>query len=277
MSLHKIEKVFSLDFFNTGHPFFSFSYALFFHIIVIHVILYICIGLANYFLNKYKVKINSDDSINFVYYGYIFLSNFIFDFVVEAIKLCNKRIFVFVCSFFTLLFFYNIASLFPHLDEPTKNINVALAFAIYGFLYIQYIALKEDKMHYLAHWVVAPLKNKPIKNIVFLWISTALIVIVNSVLTIVLLPFQLLEKLSLIFSLTFRLFGNMFGGSIVIDLLHKLQNAAIVYHVGSTVVGVQLLVFFYFGLFEGAIQAFVFTLILVNNIGMLIKTNSSER
>jgi F-type H+-transporting ATPase subunit a len=216
---------------------------------------------------------DTHNEVSFPYYAYLSLGKIIFSFIEENIRFCNKRIFAFVGSFFTVLFFYNIASIFPFLEEPTKNLNVALAFALYGFFYIQYIAFREDRDHYIGHWITRLVKIKNVKQSVIRMILYGIAFLINSTLTLILLPFHLLERVSLIFSLTFRLFGNMFGGSIVIHLLQKLQQASLISYFFSTVLGIQLLVFFYFGLFEGGIQAFVFTLVLINNIGMLINKN----
>lgn len=59
----------------------------------------------------------------------------------------------------------------------------------------------------------------------------------------------------------------MFGGSIVSGLVSKMQVAGIIYQLPMTIFGVQILVLLYFSFFEGLIQAFIFTLILLNNLG----------
>lgn len=279
MLSNTVEKVFSLSFLGLKYSFFTFSYSLFLDVIFIHIILYTLFLSCAYFLRQHKEKVvflsNSQQQvINLVYYAYLSLGNFIVEFIIDNIKKCNKKIFTFVCSFFSVLLLYNIAWLFPHLHEPTKNLNVALAFALYGFFYIQYIAIKENSAHYITHWVTQPIKHIEAKNIFLWYFLLAVKIIINTIVTLVLLPFQLLERFSLIFSLTFRLFGNMFGGSIVIDLLHKMQHASLIYYFGSTILGIQSLVFFYFGLFEGIIQAFVFTLVLLNNVGMLVNKDN---
>ena len=148
--------------------------------------------------------------------------------------------------------------------------NVCLAFALYGIIYIQYIAIKETGLGYLNHWITILLKPTNSNNTFIYYGSVLISIIINTIFTILLLPFKILERLSLLFSLTFRLFGNIFGGSIVVKLLHKVQSAALLYYIGTTLFGIQLLVLFYFGLFEGIIQAFVFTLVLLNNIGTLM-------
>lgn len=264
------ENICYINFFQSNNSFFYFNYSIFFHVLFLHLLLYILFLILYYLMEKYKKKHYLDENGNFLYFSYIDIGKKFIDFVIDTIHACNKRIFSFLGSFFILLLSYNCASLIPHLEETTKDLNVALAFALYGFFYIQYIAIKETGALYLHHWIVVLAKPFSTSNKILYSASLLLSILINTFATIIMLPFTILEKLSLLFSLTFRLFGNMFGGSIVVNLLHKVQNAALLYYLGSTFFGVQLLVLFYFGLFEGVIQAFVFSLVLLNNIGTLI-------
>jgi F0F1-type ATP synthase membrane subunit a len=264
------ENICYISFFKSNHPFFYFTYTIFYHVLFLHIILYILFYIAYYWMEKYKKKHYINDNGNCIYFSYMYIADMFVEFIIDAIHLCNKRIFSFVSSFFILLFSYNCASLIPHLEDTTKDLNVCLAFAIYGFLYIQYIAICQTGVSYLHHWGVVLLRPIESSRTIIYYLSLFVAILVNGVATIVMFPFAILEKLSLLFSLTFRLFGNIFGGSIVIKLLHKVQSAALLYYFGTTIFGIQLLVLFYFGLFEGAIQAFVFTLVLLNNIGTLI-------
>jgi len=264
------ENICYINFFKNSNSFFYFNYTIFYHVIFLHIILYLLFSVGYYCMKKYKKKHYASDTGNSIYFSYMYVGEIFIDFIIDAIHICNKRIFSFISSFFILLLGYNCASLIPHLEDTTKDLNVCLAFAIYGFLYIQYIAICETGIDYLKHWCVLILKPRHTENIFFYCLSLFLAIIINAASTVIFFPFIMLEKLSLLFSLTFRLFGNIFGGSIVVQLLHKVQNAALLYYFGTTFFGIQLLVLLYFGLFEGAIQAFVFTLVLLNNIGTLI-------
>lgn len=205
--------------------------------------------------------------------SYLYVAQALFDFVEDAIRVCDKEIFSFCGSFFSVLLLYNCASIFPHVEETTKDLNVCLAFALYGFFYVQYIAIKRIGSEYLNHWVKIILVPINTENKIIYYATAFCSILINSIATIVLLPFNLLEQFSLIFSLTFRLFGNIFGGSIVFGLLHKVASAGLIYHLAVTFFGVQLLVLLYFSLFEGIVQSFIFTLILLNNIGIFISKN----
>jgi F-type H+-transporting ATPase subunit a len=270
MLIESKENICHISFFKSNNPFFYFDYTIFYHVICLHIIVYLLFFVGYYCMKKYKKKHNASEQGNNIYFSYMYIGEMLADFIIDAIHLCNKRIFSFIGSFFILLLGYNCASLIPHLEDTTKDLNVCLAFACYGFLYIQYIAICQTGVGYLKHWGVIILQPKQSNNSTLYYGSLLLAIVVNSAATILLFPFTILEKLSLLFSLTFRLFGNIFGGSIVVQLLHKVQSVALMYYFATTLFGIQLLVLFYFGLFEGVIQAFVFTLVLLNNIGTLI-------
>lgn len=266
------ENICSLLFLGMKSPFFTFSLSPFFHVLYIHIVMYIVFFGGLYFCKKYQDKKEKYKKYNIFFTTYIYLADVLFNFVVDAIHFCDKRIFSFTASFFTVLLFYNCASIFPYIEETTKDLNVCLAFALYGFFYVQYIAIKNIGIgEYLKHWIkilIVPVKNK---NKLFYFVTLLCSILLNGVASIILFPFALLEQFSLIFSLTFRLFGNIFGGSIVFSLLQKVQSAGLIYNLAVTFLGVQLLVLLYFSLFEGIVQSFIFTLILVNNIGIFIE------
>lgn len=262
-----------LPFLGIKSPFFSFSYSCFYDVLYIHIIMIIFLWMLFYFLKKHSIKKEKLNKYNFVYASYIYFANILFYFIKDAIHFCDKQLFSFVGSFFSVLLFYNCASIFPHVEETTKDLNVCLAFALYGFLYVQYIAISHLKKNYIYHWVKVVMNPGSSDGSFYYYIFLLASILVNSVATVVLFPFALLEQFSMLFSLTFRLFGNIFGGSIVCELLYKLQHAGLIYHLATTVFGLQLLVLLYFSFFEGIIQAFIFTLILVNNIGSYIEKN----
>ena len=264
------ENIYYIAFFKSNNSFFYFNYNTFFHVFFLHLLLYILFYIAYYFMKLYKKKNYNNENGHFIYYSYMYLSELFTNFIIDTIHVCNKRIFSFLGSFFILLLSYNCAALIPHLEDTTKDLNVCLAFALYGVFYIQYISIKEIGLNYLEHWTMVLLYPIQSNNKILYYSSLLGVIIVNTIASILTLPFKILETVSLLFSLTFRLFGNIFGGSIVVKLLQKIQSVALLYYLGTTLFGIQLIVLFYFGLFEGVIQAFVFTLDLLNNIGTLI-------
>src|SRR5204863_9804124 len=96
------------------------------------------------------------------------------------------------CAFMATLCLFiamaNILSIVPLLDEPTTNINTALALGCLAVGYVQY----------------ASLSKKGIWNF-FFPLSP-------------MLPLDIIGKLSSIVSLSFRLFGNIVSGSIIMGM-----------------------------------------------------------
>lgn len=247
---------------------FSFPFHIFYHVFVVLFFIILIFSFMRYKLKREISKYNKKEEISIIYFGYIVVASMIYDFIFDTIHVCNKRIFSFVVSFFLILLFYNCAGVFPHLEEITKDINVCIAFAIYGFLSIHYIAILEVGYYeYMKHWMSDAIAMKKYNSSLLTFIFRFFAILINMIISILMLPLKMLEILSLLFSLTFRLFGNMFGGSIVSGLVSKMQAAGIIYQLPMTIFGVQILVLLYFSFFEGLIQAFIFTLILLNNLG----------
>ncbi|MDR2753983.1 MAG: F0F1 ATP synthase subunit A [Oscillospiraceae bacterium] len=71
-------------------------------------------------------------------------------------------------------------------------------------------------------------------------------------------PFRLISDLVVPLSLTCRLFGNMFGGMIIIDLLY--------YAMGNFAVGLPSVAGLYFNIFHPLIQAFIFITLTLSYI-----------
>jgi F-type H+-transporting ATPase subunit a len=71
-------------------------------------------------------------------------------------------------------------------------------------------------------------------------------------------PFRILSDLVVPLSLTCRLFGNMFGGMIIIDLLY--------YALGSAAIGIPSVAGLFFNIFHPLIQAFIFITLTLSYI-----------
>lgn len=132
-------------------------------------------------------------------------------------------------TLFVFLIFANIVSIFnfvPFLpfpiSPPTKNVNVTGAMAVMTIVIVVASGLKyKGPIGYLKSFV----KPSPI-----------------------LLPFHILDYITRPLSLTLRLFGNILGAYLVMELLYTVFPIAIP--------GIFSI---YFDLFDGAIQALVFT------------------
>jgi F-type H+-transporting ATPase subunit a len=140
-----------------------------------------------------------------------------------------------ICALFMFLLLSNWLGIIPHLDEPTKDLNTPLALGLMGFV--------------IAHY--AGIRSKGFKAYISEYFQPIFFM----------MPLNLIGELAKIVSISFRLFGNVMGGSIII---------LVVSHLTYSVVLPPLLNAF-FGLFVGTIQAFVFTMLTVVYISVQVK------
>ncbi|GAB6906097.1 ATP synthase subunit a [Desulfosarcina cetonica] len=138
-------------------------------------------------------------------------------------------------ALFMFLVLCNWIGIIPHLEEPTKDLNTPLSLGVLGFV--------------IAHYV--GIKSKGIKDYTKEYFEPFFIM----------MPLNLIGELAKIVSISFRLFGNIMGGSIII---------LVVSHLCFSILLPPFLNAF-FGLFVGAIQAFVFTMLTIVYISVQVK------
>ena len=132
----------------------------------------------------------------------------------------------------------------PEFQEPTRSINTDLALGILVFIVVHVNSVrKHGVLDYFRSYMgdIVPSKGW--------WI---LLFPIN--------PFfylNVISEVSSVVSHSFRLFGNIFGGFMILVIVSSL--------VKYFLVPVGLLAFF--GLFAGIVQAFVFTMLAVTYIG----------
>lgn len=157
--------------------------------------------------------------------------------------------FSFIFALFIFILFCNIVGVIPELEEPTADLSTTLGLALVSFIYIQYYTIQ-------AHGIKAYIADffHPF---------------------FIMFPVNIIGKLSSIISLSFRLFGNLLGGSIISTLFFNVIGSHwIVTLAGLT--GLNLIITFFFGIFEGAIQAFVFSVLSLTYLSLGIQGEHSE-
>ena len=140
-----------------------------------------------------------------------------------------------VCALFFFMLISNWLGIIPHLEEPTKDLNTPLALGLMGFVVAHYAGIKSKGFKDYSKEYFQPM--------------------------FFMMPLNVIGELAKIVSISFRLFGNIMGGSIII---------LVVSHLTFSLVLPPLLNAF-FGLFVGTIQAFVFTMLTVVYISVQIK------
>jgi F-type H+-transporting ATPase subunit a len=140
-----------------------------------------------------------------------------------------------ICALFMFLILCNWLGIIPFLEEPTKDLNTPLGLGVLGFIIAHHAGIK-------AKGIKAYLKDY-CEPMFFM------------------APLNIIGELAKVVSISFRLFGNIMGGSIIILVVSYLTFSVITPPFLNA----------FFGLFVGTIQAFVFTMLTVVYIAVQVK------
>jgi len=140
-----------------------------------------------------------------------------------------------ISALFIFLMVSNWLGIFPHLEEPTKDLNTPLSLGLMGFVIAHYAGIKTKGFKDYAKEYFQPM--------------------------FFMMPLNVIGELAKVVSISFRLFGNIMGGSIIILVVSYLSFNVLL----------PPLLNGFFGLFVGAIQAFVFTMLTLVYISMQVK------
>jgi F-type H+-transporting ATPase subunit a len=140
-----------------------------------------------------------------------------------------------ITALFMFLLIANWLGVIPHLEEPTKDLNTPLSLGVLGFV--------------IAHG--AGIRSKGLKTYIKEYMEPIFFMA----------PLNIIGELAKIVSISFRLFGNIMGGSIIILVVSYLTYSVVLPPFLNA----------FFGLFVGTIQAFVFTMLTVVYISVQVK------
>jgi len=154
--------------------------------------------------------------------------------VVDSLGEQRKRFIPFFMSLFIVIWLSNWVSLLPipGITEPTSNLNFPLALGFMSIMIVHYNSFRKKGAKEYTKGFLEPL--------------------------FVMAPLNVVGELSKMVSVSFRLFGNIFGGAIIFIVISNL-----VFHV---VLPVGLTMFF--TMFAGTIQAFVFTMLTLSYLSL---------
>ncbi len=151
----------------------------------------------------------------------------------------------YIMSVALYIFLANIAGLFS-LDTPTSNYSVTLVLAAVTCVLIEVYAIKaKGSKAYIKSWF------EPFAPFVIL---------------------NIFSKLSTLLSLSLRLFGNILSGGILMSVIYQMLASVsrMIPLVGDfNILGVMVapVLHFYFDLFSGLMQAFIFITLSISFIG----------
>lgn len=155
--------------------------------------------------------------------------------VIDTLESNDRKYFPFITALFLFLLLCNYIGVIPGCDEPTKDLNTPLGLAILGFVIAHYSGIKFKGIIKYSKEYLEPF--------------------------FVMAPLNLIGELAKVISISFRLFGNIMGGSIIIIVVsHLVYNLVL-----------PPLLYAFFGIFVGTVQAFVFTMLSLVYIALQIK------
>jgi F-type H+-transporting ATPase subunit a len=194
------------------------------------------------------------------------------DMVQQSLGRCPVRYFYFIASIFIYIFVCNALILIPGLEEPTKDLNTTFAMACCTVFYVHASGFRTHGIFgYLGEFFKMPFTLFP-NGFRILDIPAALFkAILNILMAAFTGPFELLGKLTNLLSLSLRLFGNIFGGSIISGLFKQAVATSWVGQIVALVLGLNLIIALFFGLFEAYIQAFVFSILSTTYLTMAVQ------
>ena len=144
-------------------------------------------------------------------------------------------------TFFLFILTANLVGLLPGFSPPTSNFNVTFALGVTSFLIYNYYGLRAKGVGYLKHFL------GPIWWLAFL-----------------MLPLELIDNFVRPVSLALRLFGNMTGDHLVLEIFTDLTKVVIP------------VVFYMLGAFVSLIQAFVFTILSIIYLSLALEEHEAH-
>lgn len=138
----------------------------------------------------------------------------------------------------------NIVGLFG-LRPPTADVNTTMSMAVVTFLMIHIAGLKYNGFDYIKGF------GRPF---------------------VALLPLNIMGELATPISLGFRLFGNIVGGLIIMNLLYGALGNLTPSVIGVPILqaGLPVLLHIYFDLFAGLLQSFIFAMLTMVFISIAV-------
>jgi F-type H+-transporting ATPase subunit a len=167
----------------------------------------------------------------------------------------NRAFLPLIATLFIFLLLANFMGFLPTnlFEEPTADINCTLALGTMGMAIATACGIRAKGAWGYIEELFGPMWSQEG--------ATGGAKIAGKLSGLFFFPLNVIGEMSKIVSISFRLFGNIIGGSIIIIVVSTL-----VYHVALPI-GLDL--FFIF--FVGAIQAFVFTMLTLTYIAVAIK------
>jgi len=194
-------------------------------------------------MRKYD-NVKTPRGFTFIVFLYV---EFIRNFTIQILGKKNEKFTPFFLYLFTYILFSNIISIFG-LTNPTSSLSVTISLGLVTFLGIFVIGFKYQRLSFLKKYTF----NVPTKS------GKSIPIMIN--------PINIAGQVAPLISISFRLWGNIFAGSLITSMVLASTQAAvdsIMPFDFINIIGIFALIplHLYFDLLSGFIQTFVFVLL----------------
>lgn len=170
---------------------------------------------------------------------------FFMNLTTQALGTFSYTHFCFITAIFVYILLCNLSALIPWVEEPTKDLNTTLALGCVTFLHRQIVTIRTHGIRAYMQEYFEPF--------------------------FIMLPLNIIGKFASIISISFRLFGNIFGGAIIMDLYFQALEGSIPLMLIMDLSGTTIAIMTFFIIFEGSLQAFVFTMLTLTYLSISIQ------
>ncbi len=153
----------------------------------------------------------------------------------DTLGTLGPRYFAFILTLFIFILLSNWLGMIPFLEEPTKDLNTALILGIVGFVIAHVSAIRVRGWRAYLREYFQPF--------------------------FLMFPLNVIGELAKVVSISFRLYGNIMGGSIILLVVSRLVHHLIL----------PPLLNAFFGVFVGTVQAFVFAMLTLTYIAVAVQ------
>jgi F-type H+-transporting ATPase subunit a len=167
----------------------------------------------------------------------------------------NRRFLPLIATLFLFVCIGNFMGFIPthYFEEPTADINCTLALGLMAVVIATWCGVKAKGAVGFFGELLGPMWNTEA--------ATGFAKVAGKASALFFFPLNVIGEMAKVVSISFRLFGNIIGGSIIIIVVSTL--------VFNTFIPIGLDLFFIF--FVGTVQAFVFTMLTLTYIAVAIK------
>jgi F-type H+-transporting ATPase subunit a len=167
----------------------------------------------------------------------------------------NRKYLPLIAALFIFLLLSNFMGFLPtqYFEEPTADINCTLALGIMAMVIATYSAIRIKGVGGYIADLLGPLWHQPD--------AAGGVAVAGKLSALFFFPLNVIGEMAKVVSISFRLFGNIIGGSIIIVVISYLVHHMLL------PIGLD----FFFIFFVGAVQAFVFTMLTLTYIAVAIK------